>query len=208
MPHSRVNNRGTGVSRFVILEDGMAAYTKSGVFAENIVGTETEKNLHTALSGESQAHLRYKWFEAKAKKDGYVEISELFRDTAANEMEHAEIWFKYLGGWSGTERNLEAAASGEQFEWETMYAEFEKTARAEGFEEIANLFARVASIEKRHEANYRRALAKLKNGEVFTSDSESTQWICINCGYVIAGKEPPVICPTCSHPQGYFKIYE
>lgn len=186
----------------------MASYTKSGVFAENIVGTQTEKNLHTALSGESQAYLRYKWFEKKAKNDGYVEISELFRDTAANEMEHAEIWFKYLGGWSGTERNLEAAASGEQFEWETMYAEFEKTAREEGFTEIANLFSRVASIEKMHEEHYRAALGKLKSGQVFTSDSENTRWICINCGYVVIGKEPPKICPTCSHPQGYFKIQE
>lgn len=183
----------------------MAGYTKAGVFAENIVGTETEKNLHTALSGESQAYLRYKWFEKKAKADGYVAISELFRDTAANEMEHAEIWFRYLGGWSGTERNLEVGASGENFEWSTMYADFEKTARAEGFDAIADLFSRVASIEKQHEENYRKALTELKNGEVFTSTDASQKWICINCGYVVTGKEPPQICPTCSHPQGYFK---
>lgn len=184
----------------------MASYTKSGVFAENIVGTQTERNLHTALSGESQAYLRYKWFEKKAKQDGFVEISELFRDTAANEMEHAEIWFRYLGGWTSTEGNLDAAASGEKFEWETMYAEFEATARAEGFEVIADLFARVASIEKQHEDAYRAALQKVKNGTVFTSDNASTKWICINCGYVVQGKEPPAVCPTCSHPQGYFKI--
>ena len=182
----------------------MAGYIKQGVFAENIVGTETEKNLHTALSGESQAYLRYKWFEKKAKDDGYVAISEVFRDTAANEMEHAEIWFRYLGGWSGTEKNLDAAASGEKFEWETMYAEFEKTARAEGFDAIADLFARVASIEKQHEENYRKALTELRNGEVFSSET-SVKWICINCGYVVEGKEPPKVCPTCSHPQGYFK---
>ncbi len=182
----------------------MAGYIKQGVFAENIVGTETEKNLHTALSGESQAYLRYKWFEKKAKDDGYVAISEVFRDTAANEMEHAEIWFRYLGGWSGTEKNLDAAASGEKFEWETMYAEFEKTARAEGFDAIADLFARVASIEKQHEENYRKALTELRNGEVFSSQT-SVKWICINCGYVVEGKEPPKVCPTCSHPQGYFK---
>ncbi len=184
----------------------MAVYTKAGVPVEHLAGTETERNLHTALSGESQAYLRYKWFEKKAKDDGYVEISELFRDTAANEMEHAEIWFRYLGGWSGTEKNLDVAASGEQFEWATMYADFEKTARAEGFEEIAQLFSRVASIEKMHEENYRRELERLKNNEVFTSGSESTKWICINCGYVVEGKEPPRVCPTCSHPQGYFKI--
>lgn len=183
----------------------MAAYTKPGVFADNIVGTETEKNLHTALSGESQAYLRYKWFEQKAMDDGYVAIAELFRDTAANEREHAEIWFRYLGGWSGTEKNLDAAASGEKFEWETMYADFEKTARAEGFDAIADLFARVASIEKQHEEAYRQALAEVKNGETFTSNDPYTKWICINCGYVVEGKEPPKVCPTCSHPQGYFK---
>ena len=184
----------------------MATYTKPGVFAENIVGTQTEKNLHTALSGESQAYLRYKWFEEKAKQDGYVEISELFRDTAANEMEHAEIWFRYLGGWSGTEHNLDVAASGENFEWSTMYAEFEQTAREEGFDAIADLFSRVASIEKQHEEAYRKAYEKVKSGRAFTSADSNTKWICINCGYVVTGSEPPKICPTCSHPQGYFKI--
>ena len=184
----------------------MASYTKPGVFADNIVGTQTEKNLHTALSGESQAHLRYKWFEKKAKQDGYMEVAELFRETAANEMEHAEIWFRYLGGWSGTEHNLDVAASGEKFEWQTMYADFEKTAREEGFDAIADLFARVASIEKQHEENYRKAYEKVKSGKSFVSDDSNTKWICINCGYVVTGSEPPKICPTCSHPQGYFKI--
>lgn len=183
----------------------MASYTTQNTMTEKLKGTQTEQNLHTALSGESQAYLRYKWFEKKAKEDGYVEISELFRDTAANEMEHAEIWFKYLGGWSGTERNLDAAANGEHFEWSTMYAEFEETARKEGFDAIADLFHRVASIEKMHEDHYRTAWQDVKNGKVFTSDSASTKWICINCGYVVEGKEPPVVCPTCSHPQGYFK---
>ncbi len=183
----------------------MAGYTQSGVTIEKLAGSETEKNLHTALSGESQAYLRYKWFEKKAKEDGYVEISELFRDTAANEMEHAEIWFKMLGGWSGTEKNLDVAAAGENFEWSTMYSEFEITARKEGFDTIANLFSRVASIEKMHEENYKNSLESLKSGNVFCSESATTKWICINCGYVVEGKEPPKICPTCSHPQGYFK---
>lgn len=185
----------------------MAGYTKSGVDVQALSGTQTEKNLHTALSGESQAYLRYKWFENKAKEDGYVEFSELFRDTASNEMEHAEIWFKYLGGWSSTERNLEAAASGENFEWVTMYADFEKCAREEGFDAIADLFSRVASIEKQHEANYRRALETLRRGECFVSDKPEQKWICINCGYVVTGTEPPKVCPTCFHPQGYFKKY-
>ena len=178
----------------------------NGMSVERLKGTKTEENLHTALSGESQAYLRYKWFEKKAKQDGYVEISELFRDTAANEMEHAEIWFRYLGGWSGTEHNLDVAASGEKFEWTTMYSEFEKTAREEGFDAIADLFSKVASIEKMHESNYREAYEKLKSGQVFSSNDPNTKWICINCGYVVTGCEPPKICPTCSHPQGYFKI--
>ena len=186
----------------------MAENTKTGILAEQLEGTQTEKNLHTALSGESQAYLRYRWFEKKAHADGMIEISQLFGETAANEMEHAEIWFKYLGGASSTERNLEVAAAGELFEWETMYAEFEKTARAEGFDSIAALFARVASIEKQHEENYRKAYAKVKNAKMFTSDSESTKWICINCGYIVEGKTPPQVCPTCSHPQGYFKQYQ
>jgi len=182
----------------------MAGYAQGGTMIEKLAGSETEKNLHTALSGESQAYLRYKWFEKKAKADGYVEISEVFRDTAANEMEHAEIWFRMLGGWSGTEKNLDVAAAGENFEWSTMYSEFEATARKEGFDTIADLFSRVASIEKQHEQNYKDSLQALQKGTVFHSDTQ-TKWICINCGYVVEGKEPPVICPTCSHPQGYFK---
>ena len=186
----------------------MEPKAQKGLFGEELAGTKTEQNLHTALSGESQAYLRYKWFEEKAKEDGYVEISQLFHDTAANEKEHAEIWFKYLGGRGTTERNLEAAASGEHFEWETMYSEFEQTAREEGFSTLADLFARVASIEKQHEQNYQQQLEKVKNGTVFTSNSEETKWICLNCGYVVKGKEPPKNCPTCFHAQGYFKQYQ
>ncbi len=185
----------------------MEGNTQKGLFDEKLAGTKTEQNLHTALSGESQAYLRYKWFETKAKEEGYVEISQLFRDTAANEMEHAELWFKYLGGREATERNLEVAASGEHFEWETMYSEFAQTAREEGFPILADLFARVASIEQQHEENYRKELQKVKNGTVFTSDSTETKWICLNCGYIVTGKEPPKNCPTCFHAQGYFKQY-
>ena len=184
----------------------MAGYVKPGVLPDQLTGTETEKNLHTALSGESQAYLRYQWFGRKAHEDGQIEIERLFSETAANEKEHAEIWFKYLGGSSSTERNLEAAAAGELFEWESMYADFEKTARAEGFDTIANLFARVASIEKQHETNYRDALTRLKNGQLLHSESSTAKWICLNCGYVVEGNEPPKICPTCSHPQGYFQL--
>ncbi len=182
----------------------MAAYTKAGVNPEALKGTKTEQNLHTALSGESQAYLRYKWFEKKAKTDGFVDVAKLFEVTADNEMEHAEIWFRYLGGYSATERNLDAAAGGEHFEWETMYAQFADEARAEGFDVLAELFTKVASIEKQHEQNYLRAMNELKNGTVFVSNDPNTKWICLNCGFVVSGKEPPAICPVCSHPQGYF----
>ncbi|MBQ7320785.1 MAG: rubrerythrin family protein [Clostridia bacterium] len=183
----------------------MASYTVQENILESLKGSRTEQNLHTALSGESQAYLRYRWFEAKARSDGYEEIADIFAETAGNEKEHAEIWFRYLGGWSGTERNLEAAAGGEHFEWETMYAEFAATARAEGFEQIAYLFDRVAEIEKRHEERYLTYLKSVREGSVFTSDSAQTKWICLNCGYVITAKEPPQICPVCSHSQAYFK---
>ncbi len=185
----------------------MEPKAQKGLFGEDLAGTKTEQNLHTALSGEAQAYLRYQWFEKKAKDDGYVEIAQLFRDTASNEKEHAELWFKYLGGREGTERNLEVAASGERFEWESMYSEFEQTAREEGFSLLADLFARVASVEKHHEQNYRKQLERVQNGTVFTSESTDTKWICLNCGYIVSGKEPPKTCPTCFHAQGYFKEY-
>ena len=183
----------------------MATYAKSGVDVESLKGTKTETNLHTALSGESQAYLRYKWFEAKAKEDGFVEISRIFAETADNEKEHAEIWFKLLGGWSSTENNLNSAAGGEHFEWETMYAQFAKEARDEGFEVIAQLFDRIASVEKAHEERYVKHLNEVRNGQAFTSDNNQTKWICLNCGYVVIAKEPPKLCPASSHPQGYFK---
>lgn len=183
----------------------MATYVKNGITPESLKGTKTEQNLHTALSGESQAYLRYRWFEEKAKNDGYVEIANIFHETADNEKAHAEIWFRYLGGWSSTENNLDAAAGGEHFEWSTMYAEFEQTAREEGFEALAFLFAKVAAIEKQHEERYRKYKDDVKNAECFSSDSTETKWICLNCGHVVVGKEPPKICPVCSHDQGYFK---
>ena len=140
------------------------AFDKQGITPERLQGTQTEKNLHTALSGESQAYLRYKWFEKKAKQDGYVEIAQIFCETAANDKEHAEIWFKYLGGWSSTESNLAAAAEGENFEWTSMYAQFAKDARAEGFDFLAGLFERVGAIEKMHEERYRQYRATVGAG--------------------------------------------
>ena len=186
----------------------MATYVQQGVTPEMLKGTKTEQNLHTSLSGESQAYLRYLWFEKKAEADGFTEVADIFRETAENEKAHAEIWFRYLGGSSSTEKNLDAAAGGEHFEWSTMYADFEPTARSEGFDAIADLFARVASIEKTHEERYRKYLQKVQGGEMFHSENTSTKWICLNCGYVVTGKEPPKICPVCSYPQGYFKESE
>lgn len=180
-------------------------FEKMGITPTNLKGTKTEQNLHTALSGESQAYLRYKVFESKAKEEGLIEIAQIFCETADNEWEHAEIWFKCLGGWKSTLDNLNTAAGGEHFEWETMYAEFAQTAREEGFEYLAGLFDRVASIEKAHEERYVHYKESLNNGTIFTSDSASTKWICLNCGYVIEAKTPPMVCPTCQHPQGYFK---
>ena len=182
----------------------MSDYLKTSIEPEKLKGSKTEQNLHTALSGESQAYLRYKWFEAKAKKDGYIDVARIFCETAENEKEHAEIWFNYLGGLGGTEHNLEVAAGGEHFEWESMYSQFAREAREEGFAPLAELFERVASIEKMHEARYLCQHNKIKNGEMFSSVT-TTKWICLNCGYVVEGKEPPAVCPTCMHPKGYFK---
>lgn len=178
--------------------------SKRGTMAEALSGTKTEQNLHTAFSAESQAYLRYRWFGKKAEQEGYQAVSQLFEKTADNEREHAEIWFRYLGGWSTTERNLEVAASGERFEWSTMYDEFEKTAREEGFDVIADLFAGVAQIEKRHEANYLREQEHLRTGTAFADNNAETKWICLNCGHIAVGKQPPAVCPVCSHPQGWF----
>jgi len=183
----------------------MSNYTNEGISLSTLKGSKTEQNLHTAMSGEAQAYLRYKWFERKAKNDGYVSISRLFAETAANEMEHAEIWFRYLGDYQTTDKNLNTAASGEHFEWETMYAEFAKEAKEEGFYAIADLFEKVASIEMQHEENYRKALTQLQNDQIFKDDDKETKWICLNCGYVVTGTEPPSFCPTCAHPRGYFE---
>ena len=171
---------------------------------ERLKGTKTEENLHTALSGESQAYVRYKWFGKKAKSDGYVEISDIFKETSKNEREHAEIWFKCLGGLGTTEENLNTAAGGEHFEWSKMYKEFEETARAEGFLDIAELFSKVAAIEKAHEERFVKYLNNVRNGTSFKGEEDST-WICLNCGHVASGKEPPMVCPVCKHEKGYFK---
>lgn len=169
-------------------------------------GSKTEANLVTAFSGEAQAASKYLYYAARAKSDGYGQIGAIFEETSANEREHAKIWFKALNnGIAGTADNLKDAATGEHFEWSQMYAEFEKTAREEGFAEIAALFRGVAAIEKAHEERFLRLVKNLEDGLVFERDGE-TLWICRNCGHIHKGDKAPQVCPVCRHPQAYFEI--
>ncbi len=169
-------------------------------------GTKTEKNLMEAFAGESMARNQYTYFASKAKKEGYVQIAALFEETAANEKEHAKLWFKLLnGGIGSTSENLKKAAEGEHYEWTDMYDKFAKEAREEGFDEIAALFEGVAAIEKEHEERYRKLLANIEGGLVFSKDGD-TIWKCTNCGHIHIGKQAPEICPVCSHPQAYFEV--
>ena len=172
---------------------------------KELKGTRTEQNLREAFAGESQARNKYTYFASKAKKEGYVQISRIFEQTAANEKEHAEIWFKLLGGIGTTAENLAAAAAGENYEWTDMYASFAATAREEGFEDIALLFEQVGRIEKEHEERYRKLLANLEGGLVFSRDGDMI-WQCQNCGHIHIGKAAPEVCPICAHPQAYFAI--
>ncbi|MBR1705490.1 MAG: rubrerythrin family protein [Bacteroidales bacterium] len=170
-------------------------------------GSKTEANLQTAFAGESQAHTKYLYYASKAKKDGYVQIGKLFEETAANEKEHAKIWFKLLHGGAvpDTEVNLEDAAAGENYEWTDMYAEFARVAKEEGFNEIAFLFEKVGAIEKMHEERYRKLLSNIKEGIVFSRD-EDMIWECSNCGHIVIGKKAPELCPVCKHPKSYFML--
>ena len=173
----------------------------------DIIGTKTEQNLMTAFAGESQAHTKYLYYASKAKKDGYVQIGKLFEETAANEKEHAKIWFKLLhgGDMPNTEVNLADAADGENYEWTDMYAEFAKVAREEGLEEIAFLFDKVGAIEKIHEERYRKLLSNIKEGIVFSREGDAV-WECSNCGHIVIGPKAPELCPVCKHPKSYFMI--
>ena len=170
-------------------------------------GTQTEKNLQAAFSGESQARNKYTYFASKAKKEGYEQIAALFLKTADNEKEHAKMWFKELEGIGDTKANLEAAAAGENYEWTDMYEGFAKTAEEEGFKELAEKFRLVAAIEKHHEERYRKLLQKVELQEVFKK-SEVKVWECRNCGHIVVGTKAPEICPTCAHPQSFFEISE
>ncbi len=174
---------------------------------KDIKGTKTEKNLETAFAGESMARNKYTYYAGQAKKDGYVQISKIFEETANNEKEHAKIWFKWLHGGKvpDTLTNLEDAASGENYEWTDMYATFAKEAQEEGFPELASLFSMVAKIEKTHEDRYRTLLSNIKNDKVFER-SVKVIWECANCGHHYEGEKSPELCPVCAHPRAYFMI--
>ena len=169
-------------------------------------GTQTEKNLMEAFSGESQARNKYTYFASKAKKEGFEQISSLFLKTVDNEKEHAKMWFKELEGIGNTAENLAAAAEGENYEWTDMYDGFAKTAEAEGFPELAEKFRMVAAIEKAHEERYRALLHNVEAQEVFAK-SEVKVWECRNCGHIVVGEKAPEVCPVCAHPQAYFEVH-
>ena len=169
------------------------------------VGTQTEKNLLEAFSGESQARNKYTYFASVAKKEGYEQIAAIFQKTADNEKEHAKMWFKALGELGDTAQNLLAAAEGENYEWTDMYAGFAKTAKEEGFDKIAFLFEAVGKIEKEHEERYRKLLANIEGDLVFSKDGDVI-WQCSNCGHICVGKKAPEVCPVCNHPQAYFQV--
>lgn len=173
----------------------------------NLKGTKTEANLMAAFAGESQARNKYTYYASKAKKDGYVQIANIFEETAENEKEHAKIWFKLLhdGAIPDTMTNLKDAAEGENYEWTDMYAQFAKEAREEGFEDIAVLFDEVGKIEKEHEERYRKLIANIEGGLVFSRDGDCI-WQCSNCGHIVVGQKAPEVCPVCNHPQAYFQL--
>jgi len=186
--------------------------------AKSIKGTKTEKNLLAAFAGESQARNRYTYFASAAKKEGYEQICNIFTETAENEKEHAKVFFKYLEGGDveitasypagmikDTKTNLEEAAAGENLEWTTLYSDFAKIAKDEGFPEVARSFEQIAKVEKFHEARYRKLINNIANGEVFKKKA-SLKWHCINCGYIFEGSEPPKECPACKHPQSFYEV--
>lgn len=174
---------------------------------KDLKGTKTEKNLQEAFAGESQARNKYSYYASKARKDGYEQIAAIFEETAQNEKEHAKLWFKLLHGGNVPETmaNLRDAAEGENYEWTDMYDRMAAEADEEGFPHIASKFRAVAAIERHHEERYRRLLANIEEGIVFSRDGDKV-WICRNCGHIVIGKKAPLACPVCAHPQSFFEI--
>ncbi len=186
--------------------------------AKSIKGTKTEKNLLASFAGESQARNRYTYFASAARKEGYEQIANIFTETAENEKEHAKVFFKYLEGGDveitasypagmirDTKTNLQEAAAGENLEWTTLYSDFAKIAKDEGFPEIAQSFEQIAKVEKFHESRYRKLINNIVNGEVFKKKT-AIKWHCINCGYIFEGTDAPKECPVCKHPQGFYEV--
>lgn len=174
----------------------------------NLKGTKTEKNLNEAFAGESMARNKYTFYASKAKKDGYVQISNIFAQTADNEKEHAKLWFKLLhNGMPDTIMNLKDAAAGENFEWTQMYARMAKEAREEGFGDIAKMMEGVLAIEKTHDQRYTALLNNIEDDTVFEKTEETT-WECLNCGHLHVGTSAPDTCPVCNHPRAYFEVRE
>lgn len=169
-------------------------------------GSKTEKNLWEAFAGESQARNKYMFFAQEAKKEGYQQIAGIFETTANDERAHAKRAYRFLEEMGDTAANLEIAADGENYEWTSMYAEFEKDAREEGFDEIADFFHEVAEVEEEHEKRFRALLKRVKDGTVFTRD-EPVKWHCRNCGYIHTGAEAPEECPACVHPRSFYEVY-
>jgi len=185
---------------------------------KSVKGTKTEQSLLKAFAGEAQARNRYTYFASAARKEGYEQIANIFTETAENEKEHAKVFFKYLEGGDleitatypagqikDTKTNLQGSAAGENMEWTALYQDFAKTAKDEGFPEIARSFEQIAKVERFHEARYRKLINNLVNNEVFKKKS-AVKWHCINCGYVIEGAEAPKECPACSHPQAFYEV--
>lgn len=173
---------------------------------KSLKGTKTEENLMTAFSGESMARNKYDYYASKAKKDGYEQIAAIFAETAANEREHAKIWFKLLhNGVPDTLTNLKDAADGEHFEWTDMYKTFAEEADKEGFANIAELFRKVAAIEKTHEERYVRLAANIEKNEVFKKGVQVV-WVCMNCGHMVVADAAPEVCPVCAHPKAFFEM--
>lgn len=185
---------------------------------KSIKGSKTEKNLLTAFAGESQARNRYTFFASAARKEGLEQIANIFAETADNEKEHAKVFFSYLeggdteitaaypaGAVKDSRSNLDAAAAGENMEWTQIYSDFAKTAREEGFAEIARSFEQIAKVEKFHESRYRKLSSNVASGQVFKKPA-TVKWHCTNCGYVFEGTEPPKECPACKHPQAFYEM--
>ena len=185
---------------------------------KSLKGTKTEQNLLKAFAGESQARNRYTYFASAARKEGFEQIYNIFTETAENEKEHAKVFFKYLeggdvqitasypaGAIKDTKTNIEEAAAGENMEWTVLYQDFAKTAKSEGFSEVAQSFEQIAKVEKFHESRYRKLISNIANGQVFKKKA-TVKWHCTNCGYVVEGAEAPKQCPACKHPQAYYEV--